>query len=82
MPKKYKYRKTFTFNGKRYQIYADTLEEVIAKRERKRIELEKEVVITENMTLSTWSEKCIDAYKTNLSDEGLKDYKRMVKNTS
>lgn len=79
MPKKYKYRKTFTFNGKRYQIYADTLEEVIAKRERKRIELEKEVVITENMTLSTWSKKCIDAYKTNLSDEGLKDYKRMVK---
>lgn len=79
MASKYKYRKSFTFQGKRYNVYGNSLEEVIAKKERKKIALEQEVIIAEHMTLSEWAEKCIDIYKKNLSYEGFKAYKSMVK---
>ena len=39
MPKKYKYRTTFTVDGKRYSVYADTKKELIEKEIRKKIEI-------------------------------------------
>ena len=32
MPKKYKYTKSFTFDGHRYYVHSDTLEEVYEKK--------------------------------------------------
>ena len=63
--KRYKYRKQFTYNGKRYSVYADTLLELGQKYEKKLRDLETgATVINENTPLNTWALKCIETYKT------------------
>ena len=42
MSKKYKIKKTFTFEGKKYQIYGDTLDEVYEKKQKRLAELNAE----------------------------------------
>jgi integrase len=70
MPKKYKYRKDFTYEGKRYTVLADTQADLYMKMANKIRDLEEgRVRISGNMTVSSWIEKCIETYKPNVSDE-------------
>lgn len=66
MPKKYKYRSTFTVDGKRYSVYANTKKELMEKEIRKKIEIEKNgQIVDASMTLQDWAFRCVDTYKTN-----------------
>lgn len=78
--KKYKFKTTFTFDGKRYQIYADTQKELYRKAERKKLELEQgKIELAGNMTLAQWIEKCISTYKTNQKEITNKKYRARIK---
>lgn len=63
--KEYKFRKTFTVDGRRYSVYADTQRELIEKETRKRIALENGDRIDSSMTLNRWAEQCVETFKTN-----------------
>lgn len=66
MPKKYKYRKDFTVNGKRYIVYANTKKELIEKETRKRIAIENDDCrVDSSMLLRDWADQCVETYKTN-----------------
>lgn len=77
--KKYKYRKTFTFGGKRYQVYADTQSELYSKLERKKIELEQgHITVGGNMKLSSWYEIYVNTYKVNCKEITLMNWKYKI----
>ena len=66
----YKYKKSFTFDGKRYWIRGNTPEEVAKKEALKLRDLEEgRIVLSASMTVSQWTERCINVYKPNLSDD-------------
>lgn len=65
----YKYKKSFTFEGKRYWIRGNSLEEVAKKEALKLRDLEEgRITISASMTVAQWTERCINVYKPNLSD--------------
>lgn len=64
-----KFTKTFTYKGKRFFAYGNTLEEAIANRERKRIAVEQGDLTRCGVTLRDWSESAFDTYKPNVSDD-------------
>ena len=71
---KYKYRKFFTFEGKRYSVYGNTMEEVYSKKAIKLRDLQDgKVEISKNMLFKDWAEQCIETYKINISDRSLDD---------
>ena len=75
MPKKYKYRTTFTVDGKRYSVYADAKKELIEKEIRKKIEIETHgQVVDSSMTLKDWASRCVDTYKTDQKEITRKKY--------
>lgn len=61
-------RKTFTFEGKRYEVYGDTQGEAIEKMAIKKKELEegKKQLDPRFMTVEMWAKKCFEEYKTNI----------------
>ena len=71
MPKrKYKYKRTFTFDDKRYWVYADTQAELYTKMANKLRDLEEgKVRITGNTTVRAWAKECIETYKPDVSDD-------------
>lgn len=71
----YKYRKSFTFEGKRYNVFGNTLDEVYDKKQKK-IEKLKSVQYDGNMTVKEWTEIALDAYKKDV--KGLKDIKARI----
>jgi len=72
--KDYKFRKTFSFDGKRYVIRANTEQELYEKIALKKRDLEEgRVVISNSMTVAQWTEKAFATYKTNMSDNVKKD---------
>lgn len=80
MGKKYKYHKSFTFEGKRYNLYGDTLEEVYEKKAAKLHQLETETIrIESSMTVSAWTEIAFKTYKANISHENYKNTMLRVK---
>lgn len=69
MGKKYKYRKEFTFEGKRYSVKADTQSELYMKMANKLRDLEENPHrVHTNMTVRAWAELAISTYKTNQKD--------------
>lgn len=71
--KKYAYRTTFTFEGKRYYVEADTKRELTEKLTLKKHSLEEgTVTIESSMLLGSWIETCYSKYKTNASEITLK----------
>ena len=80
MAKKYKYSKSFTFEGQRYFIRGDSLEEVYRKMAEKKHQLENALVIYDSkMPLKVWADAAIDTYKSGLSDASLYDVKTRIK---
>ena len=71
---KYEFRKSFTFEGKRYEVYGHTEKEVLLKMFEKQKALEEgKVTVSGNMLVSAWSEIAIDSYKRNLNEDGRAD---------
>ena len=67
---KKKYEKTFTFEGKRYHVYGDTLEEAIEKKALKLRDLEEHRIILDKHTkVSDWMSTCLTTYKIGISDQ-------------
>ena len=76
--RKYKYRTTFTYNGKRYSVYADTLEELFVRKSDKKRELEKKIIIyDEKTTVDVWAEEVFLTYKAGVS--GIEDTRARYK---
>ena len=74
------YRKTFTFNGRRYYVRGRTEQEAIEKTVRLKEKLGRdEVVIESSMRVRDWIDICIDTYKTNLQPATLKKYKSRMR---
>ncbi len=72
MAKKYEFRTTFTFDGKRYAVRANSEKELIEKKTEKLRDLrEGKVVIGPNMTVKTWAEQALATYKPNVSERAL-----------
>ena len=70
----YKYRSTFTYLGKRYDIRANSPEELYAKKALKKKELkENYIVYDRNVSVDAWAKIALDTYKFGL--KGLKDTK-------
>lgn len=62
----YKYKTSFRFEGRRVYVYADTLIELGERKAQKLEELKHgRNVVSGDMTLRQWAEKCVDTYKTN-----------------
>lgn len=79
MPKKYKYTKTFTFEGKRYVVRADTEKDCLMKMALRLRDLEEgRVLISGNMSVREWSERAIEVYKSNVVDKSKEDFQRRV----
>lgn len=71
---KYKYRTTFTYNGKRYDVAANTLEELYEKKALKKKDLEENVIIYDkHISVDEWANKAFDTYKNGV--KGLADIK-------
>lgn len=72
---KYKHRLSFRYNGKRYDVYANTLEELYEKKANKLRDLKDNIIIYDNkVILDEWAKICFDTYKYNL--KGLYDTKK------
>lgn len=76
MPKQYKYRESFTFDGKRYEVRANTKEELERKKVNKLRDLEEgRIIVDSSMTVKSWVEICIRDYKTGVAPSTLANYK-------
>ncbi|PHU36041.1 tyrosine-type recombinase/integrase [Pseudobutyrivibrio ruminis] len=74
MPKKYAFKKTFTYEGKRYVVYADSEKQLYKKMYDKQRALEEgKVTVSDNMLVSDWAKVAIDSYKRNLNKKGRED---------
>lgn len=77
--KKYEYTKSFSFDGKRYRVYGNTLEEAIEKKALKIRDLEQgRVTISGAMKVSEWVDRCLLAYKPNVSENYLSQMKGRI----
>lgn len=62
----YKYRTTFTYLGKRYEVYANTQEDLYAKKALRLKELKDNIIIYDkNISVDQWALKAFDTYKQN-----------------
>ena len=72
-------KRSFTFEGKRYFVYADTEEEAAVKMALKKRDLEEgRVVIQSSMTVRQWADEAIPTYKTKQSAITREKYMRRV----
>jgi len=77
--KEYKFYKQFRFEGKRYKVYGNTLEEVIEKKALKLKDLrEGKVTIGEQTTVAEWVERCLSVYKPNVSEQYMSQMKGRI----
>lgn len=77
--KRYKYRKTFTFEGKRYTAYGDTEKEALLKMFEKQKALEEgRVTVSGSMTVAEWTEIALSTYKGSVSPSVLKDMRTRI----
>jgi integrase len=80
MPKKYKYTSSFTYEGRRYYIHADTKADLAVRKAMKLRDLEEgKVTITGNTTVETWALECVRTYKTNQKEITHKKYLSRLK---
>lgn len=71
---KYKHRTSFFYNGKRYEVRANTIEELYEKKARKKREVAENVIIyNSRTTVDKWADEAFDTYKSKV--QGLRDIK-------
>lgn len=78
MPKTYKYKKSFTHNGKRYWVYADTKIQLGRNLLAKQQALDTQEYEESNIRLKDWAILCIDTYKVNQKDITRRKYMSRV----
>ena len=67
--KEYKYTKDFTFEGHRFKVRANTLEELYDKKAKKIAELKsRSRILSPSTTVDDWSKVAYDTYKSNVKD--------------
>ena len=67
--KEYKHRTTFTYLGKRYAVYADSVEELYSKKALKLNELKNNIIIYDShVSVDEWAVKAFDTYKQNVKN--------------
>lgn len=77
--KEYKIRKTFTFDGKRYNAYGNTEKEAILRMIEKKKALEEgKVTVSGSMTVSQWAEIALSTYKPNVKPDVMKNMKLRI----
>ena len=77
--KKYDYSKTFTFEGKRYRVYGDSLEEVIEKKALKLRDLqENRVILNASTKVKGWVEIALPTYKPDISEGSMKRIRHRI----
>ena len=77
--KKYKYKQSFTYEGQRYWVRADTKTELAVKIELKKRDLkEGKVAVNGSMLVSDWITYCIETYKTNQNETTRKKYENRI----
>lgn len=75
----YNFRTSFTHDGKRYTVRADTSEELAVKLANKKRDLEEHKrIVNGNMTVQKWSEQAIESYKANMQYRSLKKFQYKV----
>lgn len=80
MPKNYKYRKWFTFEGRQYSVRGDTLDEVYEKKAKKIQELkETGRIVSGDTLLKDWAIQCIETYKVNQKEITRQKYMARVR---
>ena len=80
MPKKYKFEKTFTFEGKRYRVRADSEFTLIQKYTNKVRDLEEgKITLAGSTSVDDWTMQAIEVYKTRQSELTQKKYISRVK---
>lgn len=62
-----RFRKSFTFEGKRYYVEASSEKELWVRYANKMRDLEENVVKASNMTVGEWALKVLDVYKANVT---------------
>lgn len=79
--KKYKFTKTFTYDGKRYYMRGDSIQECFEKWARKLADLESgKKQITKNMRFDAWTKEWLETYKEpTVSAETLDSYKSNIR---
>ena len=71
---KFKYDTTFTHNGKRYRVRANTLEDLYTKKANKLRDLKENVIIYDShISVDVWAKKAFDTYKNGV--KGVRDMK-------
>lgn len=76
--KEYKYQKYFTYEGHRYKVVGNTLEEVLEKKIKKIEELKSNsVILSPGTTVDQWSNIAYDTYKSHV--KGLPEMKLRYK---
>lgn len=79
MPKKYKINRSFTHDGVRYYIHADTEEEFYTRKANLIRDLDEgKVVLASTMTVRAWTEQCLTTYKVGVKPETLRDMKLRI----
>ena len=77
--KRYKFRKTFLFDGKRYSAYGDTEKEALLRMFEKKKALEEgRVTVSGSMTVSEWAEIALSSYKQNVKPEVMRDMRSRI----
>lgn len=75
---KYEYKRSFSYQGKRYWVYANTLEELYEKKALKKKQLKDDLIVYDkHTTVDRWADEAFDTYKSNV--QGLKDIKNRYK---
>lgn len=77
----YIYRKSFTYQGKRYFVKGNTLEEIYTRKANKLRDLKENVIIYDHSTsVNSWANTAFDTYKSNVKDLEIikKRYKKYV----
>ena len=65
----YKYRTTFTYNGKRYVVRANTLEDLYAKKAIRQKTLKDNIIIYDkNISVDEWAKKAFETYKNGVKN--------------
>lgn len=64
----YNYDTTFTFEGKRYRVRANTLEELYTKKANKLRDLKDHVIVYDGrVSVDAWAKKALETYKQNVT---------------
>lgn len=64
-----KYTKDFTFEGRRYKVRANSIDELYEKKQKKIAELEKKsVIVSPETTVDDWAEMAFRTYKAKVKD--------------